>query len=214
MAETSLIFALTVVYIILISICYNELCYEHIMTLAWENRNSYINLIEKFGLPTAVNTEKGGGAIWNNVNFVGSQRSEGSAQLTLFDQKFGVEPEPTIHVTVPIKLFAGINPQKVKVSDQGIQRRIGDIIGILPKYISYDPVKETITARFYNLSIVYYIITLCMKITTSELNTADARCLLAERFSIENSLRNDIFKENIASYQSERYISEYINFIE
>jgi hypothetical protein len=160
----------------------------------WENRNSYINLIEEFGLPTAVNPEKGGGAIWNSENH----------KINLFDQKFGVEPEPTIHVTTPIKLFAGVNPETVKISDRGVQQRISDIISILPKYISYNPVQSTITTRFYNLPISYYLTTLCMKITTGELNTSEARTLLADTLS---NNKNSYYKTS-----SERYIKEYLDF--
>jgi len=161
----------------------------------WENRNSYINLIEEFGLPTAVNPEKGGGAIWNN----------GKYKINLFDQKYGIEPEPTIHLTTPIKLFAGVNTEMVKIGDNGVKNRINDVISILPNFISYNRIESTITTRFYNLSMSYYITTLCMKITTGELNTLDARTLLADTLS---NNKNDYYKTS-----SERYIKEYLEFV-
>jgi hypothetical protein len=53
-----------------------------------------------------------------------------------------------------------------------------------------------------------------MKITTGELTTETARCLLAERFFIEKSSSNSdhFFKENVtAENPSQVYIQEYIS---
>ena len=190
----SMLLATIIVYIILLAILYLEICAEHLSTVMWDSRNSYMDLMEKFGLPTVINFERGGGAIWN-IDFNGVRQ-----QIVLFDQKLGVEPEPCIHITTPITLFAGINPQTVKVSGQGIRRRIGDIIGILPKYISYDSVRHTVTTRFYNLQFCYFMTMLCMKVTTGELSKSNAQSkllLLSKDFS------------HSASNEAEAYIAEY-----
>jgi hypothetical protein len=164
------------------------MCCGNIVSLLWESQDTYIELLEKFGMPDILDPDKGGGAIWNIQPH----------KIMLFDQKIDTEPDTTVHITTPIKLFACINPQTVKVSEQGRERRIASIIGILPKYISYDPVAETITTRFYNAEIAFYLTMLCMKITTGELNQNDARSILA-----------DSLGSPIDTVATENYINEY-----
>lgn len=186
--SSSIIFALVILCVILVSTSYYEMCCSNVVTLMWESRDVYMDLIEKFGMPDILDPEIGGGAIWNVAPH----------KIILFDQKTFSEPEPTVHITTPILLFAGINPQTVKVTDQGRQRRIAEMIGILPKYISYDPVAETITTRFYNVDLAFYLTMLCMKITTGELNQNDARSILA-----------DSLGSPIDIIETENYINEY-----
>ena len=157
--EATLVFALTIVFVILLVHCYCEFCLEHANVLLWETRDTYIMLVKKYGLPTALNPEEGGGAVWNLDQM----------QLMLFDQKYGIEPEPTIHLCIPIKLFASVNSNTVKTSEHGRQKRVADILNILPQYMSYDPVKEQVMARFYSLQIAQVLIMLAMKITTGEI---------------------------------------------
>ncbi len=163
--QNSLLFAITIVYVILIGGAYCEISTDHLTQLEWDNRILYNAMVKKYGMPTALNPERGGGAIWNLSSQV----------ISLFDQKFGVEPEPCVHITTPIKLFAGLNPQTVKISDQVAHKRIGEIIGILPKYISYDQVRNTITTRFFNPQIATLLTMLCMKITTGELTLPETK---------------------------------------
>lgn len=163
------------------------MCCGNIVSLMWESRDAYIDLLEKFGMPDILDPEAGGGAIWNIAPH----------KIMVFDQK-GTEEKAMVHITTPVNLFAGVNPQTVKVSDQGRQRRIAEMIGILPKYISYDPVAETITTRFYNVDLAFYLTMLCMKITTGELNQQDARSILA-----------DSLGSPIDVIETENYINEY-----
>lgn len=202
MSETSIVFALVILCVVLICTHYYEMCCENAVSLMWESRDTYLDLLEKFGIPDIVDPDKGGGAIWN----VAPHR------ITLFDEKTfsGVAEKSQkstqgmskIHITTPIKLFAGINPKIVKVSDQGRQRRIAEIIGILPKYISYDPVAETITTQFYNVDVAFYLTMLCMKITTGELNQNDARTLLAD--SLGKNKPFDVYSD---------YINRYVEYV-
>jgi len=196
MVESSLLFAITMVYVILISSIYFETCSNHLSTIRWEHKNFYASLVEKFGIPTTVDPDKGGGAIWNLDNL-------DKHCITLFDKT--AESELTVHVTTPIKLFAGINSETVKVSDQGIQKRIAEIIGILPKFISYNAIDETITTRFYNYQIAQYLTMLCMKITTGELNQTNARSMLADTLSN--------FSKVIDFSESHDYINEYTGVV-
>lgn len=186
--SSSIVFALVILCVILVSTSYYEMCCGNVVSLMWESRDIYMELVEKFGMPDILDPEIGGGAIWNVAPH----------KIMLFDQTTFSEPEPTVHITTPITLFAGINPQTVKVTDHGRQRRIAEMIGILPKYISYDPVAETITTRFYNVDLALYLTMLCMKITTGELNQNDARSILA-----------DSLGSPIDNTETENYINEY-----
>lgn len=170
----------------------------------WDSCNSYIDLAEKFGIPDTFDPAKGGGAIWN----IGDQT------IRLFDN---IEPisishhkTPDIQVTTPLKLFAGINPQTVKISEQGRHKRISEIIGVLPQFISYDPIAQTLTTRFYNLQIALCMTMLCMKITTGELSQTDAKCMLADTLRDSISGKNDFLQRNdFDTYQN--YVNEYQN---
>ena len=117
-------------------------------------------LLETYGMPTILNPEKGGGAIWN----IGRQR------LSIFDQKYTKEVDPSIHLWTPITLFPTVNPDTVRVNEKGKQQRIADIIGLMPKYMSYDANKMQIMTRFYHLGITKILTMLAMKITTGELS--------------------------------------------
>lgn len=161
----ALTYALTIVFVILIAYSYYEYCFEHVGALLWENKNSYINLLSKYGMPTALNPECGGGAVW----------ALGNKQITLFDHKYGTEQEPTIHLWTPIKLFAPVNPKTVKVSEHGRQKRIADILDLLPRFMSYDPIKKQVMARFYNLQTAQVMTMMAMKLTTGELSLAKIR---------------------------------------
>lgn len=189
MVESSLLFAITIVYVILIGSLYLEICTIHLSTIMWENKKFYESLVEKFGLPNVVDTDKGGGAIWNLDD-------TGKHCVTLLDQT--TSSELTVQCTTPIELFAGINSQMVNVSEQGVQKRIAEIIGILPKFISYNAIDKTVTTRFYNLQIAQYLTMLCMKITTGELNQTNARSMLADTLS--NFSKVDHFQNYINEY--------------
>ena len=165
MTETSLVYALTIVFVVLIAHAFYEYCFEHIDAILWDDKATYVALIEKYCLPTALNPEKGGGAIWNL----------GDRQITLFDQKIGTEPEPTIHMWTPIKLFPTVNSATVRVSEHGRQKRIANILDLMPGYLSYDPVEHRVMSRFFNLSVAQVLTMLAMKITTGEISLEEVR---------------------------------------
>jgi len=213
MTDSSLLFAIIIICCILVSFQFEQICNQHINLLMWDSCNSYIDLAEKFGIPDTFDPAKGGGAIWN----IGDQT------IRLFDtptdasknQKpeptgFSREKIPTIQITTPLKLFAGINPQTVKISEQGRHKRISEIIGVLPQFISYDPIAQTLTTRFYNLQIALCMTMLCMKITTGELSQTDAKCMLADTLRDSISGKTDFLHRNdFDTYQN--YVNEYQN---
>jgi hypothetical protein len=204
MTESSLVFAIIIICCILVSFQFEQICNQHINLLMWDSCNSYIDLAENFGIPDTFDPAKGGGAIWN----IGDQT------IRLFDTPIDVsknqKPEPTIQITTPLKLFAGINPQTVKISEQGRHKRISEIIGVLPQFISYDPIAQTLTTRFYNLQIALCMTMLCMKITTGELSQIDAKCMLADTLRDSISGKTDFLHRNdFDTYQN--YVNEYQN---
>jgi len=162
MTEIKLVVALTIALIILVAFAFYQTCFEHVDALLWENKKTYTTLIEKFGLPTILNPEKGGGAMWN----VAGQR------LNYFDRKKS-ESEPGVHLWTPIKLFPAVDPANVKLLDHGRHKRISAILNILPNYLSYDPISHEIMARFYNLQVVQTLTMYAMKITTGELTSEE-----------------------------------------
>lgn len=168
------------------------MCCCNIMSLMWESTDTYISLLEKFGMPDIFDLEKGGGAIWNITPH----------KIMLFDKPLFPEEKSNIYVTTPIKLFANANASIVKVLDHGKQKRIAEIISILPKYVSYDPVSETVTTCFYNVDLAFYLTMLCMKITTGELNSNDARNILVDSLGspINNLEISNYIKEYIATF--------------
>ncbi len=155
MTEKNIIFAIIIVLCILISFL------EQTILIC---ENDYIDLVEQFGMPDVFDPI--GGAIWNTDNY----------KITLLNLQDG--DKTTVSVTIPIKLFAGLNSRTVKISEQGKQKRIGEIIGVLPEHISYDHVAQTLTTCFDNIDTSMYVSLLCMKITTGELSQSDAKSML------------------------------------
>ncbi len=158
MSETTLLFSLTVVLIMVVAFAFYQKCFEHVDVLLWENTKTYKLLIEKYGLPTVLDHEKGGGAVWN-IN---------RQKLNYFDKKDNIIEVP-IHLWTPIKLFPAVNTNNVKPSDHIRHKRVSDILDILPNFLSYDPVSNQIMSRFYSLPIAQTLTMLAMKITTEEL---------------------------------------------
>ena len=166
MSETKLLFALTIVLIIVVAFAFYKQCFDHVDALLWENTKTYILLIEKYGLPTVLDYEKGGGAIWN----INNQR------LNYFDKKdYESNSSSFIFLWSPIKLFPAVNSLHVKPSEHIRHKRISDILDILPNFLSYDPVSNQILARFRSLPIVQTLTMLAMKITTEELTIEEIK---------------------------------------
>jgi hypothetical protein len=204
MSETTLIFALTIVLFIIVAFTFYQKCFEHVDALLWENTKTYVGLIEKYGLPTVLDHEKGGGAMWN----ISQQR------LNYFDKKGtngnnSVE-DPAVHLWSPIKLFPAVNTENVKPSAHIQHKRISDIMDILPNYISYDPVSHQVMARFYSLPIAQTLTMLAMKITTEELTIDEIKNdgLLLKHASKVTPGTSEY--DPVLAKKTENYIQQYI----
>lgn len=196
MSETTLSFALTIVLIIIVAFAFYQKCFEHIDMLLWENTKNYVSLIEKYGLPTILDYEKGGGAIWN----IDRQR------LNYFDKI----TEVPIHLWSPIKLFPAVNTSNVKPSDHIRHKRVSDILDILPNFLSYDPVSNQIMARFYSLPITQTLTMLAMKITTEELTIDEIKKEgLVLKYSSQVTPGTAEYDVELAK-KTENYIQQYI----
>lgn len=198
MSETTLSFSLTVVLIIIVAFAFYQKCFEHVDVLLWENTKNYKLLIEKYGLPTVLDHEKGGGAIWN----IDRQK------LNYFDKK-GDNDVP-IYLWSPIKLFPAVNTSNVKPSDHIRHKRVSDILDILPNFLSYDPVSNQIMARYYSLPIVQALTMLAMKITTEELTIDEIKKDgLVLKYSSQVTPGTTEYDIELAK-KTENYIQQYI----
>ena len=169
----------------------------------WENTKTYVSLIEKYGLPTVLDHEKGGGAMWN----IAHQR------LNYFDKKGGTNAlvsDTAVHLWTPIKLFPAVNTDNVKPSAHTQHKRVSDIMDILPNFVSYDPVSHQIMTRFYSLPIAQTLTMLAMKITTEELTIDEIKkegLLLKHASQVTPGA---VEYDSVLAKKTENYIQHYI----
>jgi hypothetical protein len=203
MSETTLLFALTIVLFIIVAFAFYQKCFEHVDALLWDNTKTYISLIEKYGLPTILDHEKGGGAMWN----FDDQR------LNYFDKKGEINAlfsDSSVHLWTPIKLFPAVNVDTVKPSGHIRHKRISDILDILPHFLSYDPVSHQVMARFNSLPITQTLTMLAMKLTTEELTIDEIKSkgLLLTHASQVTPGTSEY--DPLMAKKTEHYIQQYI----